>query len=158
MQYLHQWQTDAWHTFRLYIPGKSIEQMVRFVGAENASYVGRCGSSAMICGQVEEVDPPREQEDPGLMYYEEVACDMKQRENSLGTTKSWKLAERRNLSFSFLGNVSNKGFALGLQNQTNLLRRRNPPSYSTRWYELTFVKGCKDAKTQRRNVDGLNQQ
>jgi hypothetical protein len=130
--------------------------MVRFVGAENASYVGRCGSSAMICGQVEEVDPPREQEDPGLIYYEEVACDMKQRENSLGTTKSWKLAERRNLSFSFLGNVSNKGFALGLQNQTNLLRRRNPPSYSTRWYEVVHsildicerMQRRKDAKTE----------
>jgi len=76
--------------------------MVRFVGAENANYVGRCGSSTMICGQVEEVDPPREQEDPGLIYYEEVACDMKQRENSLGTTKSWKTcSEAQPLFFLF---------------------------------------------------------
>ncbi len=107
----------------------------------------------MICGQVEEVDPPKEQEDPGLIYYEEVACDMKQRENSLGTTKSWKLAQRRNLSFSFLGNVSDKGFPLGLQKQTNLLRRRNHhpiPRAGTKWCtrSLTFVKGCKDAKTE----------
>ncbi len=41
----------------------------------------------MICGQVEEVDPPREQEDPGIIYYEKVAYDPKHRENSLGVVE-----------------------------------------------------------------------
>ncbi len=112
----------------------------------------------MICGQVEEVDPPKEQEDPGLIYYE-VACDMKQRENSLGTTKSWKLAQRRNLSFSFLGNVSDKVFLWGCRTKQTCSGgaiHHPMPRAGTKWCtrSLTFVKGCKDAKTQRRK-DGM---
>lgn len=53
-------------------------QVVWVMGTENASMDAGCWSSAMICGEVvEEVDPPKKQESPALIYYEEGVSDSK---------------------------------------------------------------------------------